>query len=213
MTFARLRRDSVLQDGTSLQLTSAMAANETATSTFFEIKGVLRPTTVALCTVDGRKPPSVGASEGSYTLGAVSYSATTLTQTVTVNMNQAAAAVCVELTSPFGMVPFEQPTGLGGYVGRRMRAHKLKALLDNELHNPQQVAMPLVFAINSATRIEAAARRGDGAAITAELENFDANMRNALTALVSGSLTGQSILSAGFLELAKHWLMAYNETA
>jgi hypothetical protein len=91
-----------------------------------------------------------------------------------------------------------------------MRAHKLKGFLDNELHNPQQVAMPLVFAVNSATRIEAATRRGDGAAVTTEFEQFDATMRSALVALVSSSLQGQSTLTAAFLELAKHWLVPYN---
>ena len=90
-----------------------------------------------------------------------------------------------------------------------MRAHKLKTLLDNELHNPQQVAMPLVASANSATRIDAACRRGDGKAAQAELDNFDGSMSAALAALVSSHLTGQSRLSPDFLLLAQAWLAPY----
>lgn len=87
--------------------------------------------------------------------------------------------------------------------------HKLKALLDGELHNPQQVAMPLVASVNSATRLDAVCKRGDGKAVQAELENFDASLSAALTTLVSSNLVGQSKFITAVLLFAEAWLAPY----
>ena len=58
-------------------------------------------------------------------------------------------------------------------------------MMDDELHNPQQVAMPLVIAVNSATRIDAAVRRGDFATANAEMDGFDASMKTALHGILN----------------------------
>eukprot|EP00729_Bicosta_minor_P018008 gene18008-11906_t len=188
-------RYTMSADGTTLRLNLDLgrAANGTATggtlplsSSFFEIKGVLRASTAAMW--------SAGA-----VVTSTGYSATTLTQTVTIAIagvgrgaaKAASMALCINVAA-------EVAAPAGGCV-----VHKLKALLDGELHNPQQVAMPLVASVNSATRPDAACKRGDGKAAQAELENFDASLSAALTTLVSSNLVGQSKLSTAVLLFAE----------
>lgn len=90
-----------------------------------------------------------------------------------------------------------------------MRAHKLKAMLDDELHNPQQVAMPLVIAVNSANLIDAAVRRGDRTTARALLAGFDAALGEARRAIEDSDLVGQSTLSDAFKAVASAWLAPY----
>lgn len=189
-------------DGKSIKLSAAVDA--LATETFFEIKGVLRAATVNPCS----------SLNNSFIVTSSTYTATTLTQTVRVTIPPNArvggpGSVCVDVAAPYPIVAGAQPVGRGGYVGRRMRAHRLKAMLDDALHNPQQVAMPLVLAVNSATRIDAACRRADGAAAQAELQAFDASLTHAVKALVSSTLAGQTSLNASLLVVAQHWLAPY----
>ena len=107
-------------------------------------------------------------------------------------------------------VPPAQPAGQGGYIGRRTRAHKLKAMLDNELHNPQQVAMPLVVVVNSAYLIDAAVRASDYATAHALLAGFDRALADALHGIVDRSgLVGQSTLSDGLKVIAAAWSAPY----
>jgi hypothetical protein len=117
-------------EGTLLQLTSTLGANSSATSTFFEIKGVLRASSITMCkskshaTTRGMGSSMTKERYNQYTIASTSYSATTLTQTITVNINAGpsgstgaggADEVCIDVASPFSMVPPEQPDGLGGY--------------------------------------------------------------------------------------------------
>jgi len=192
-------------DGTNMKLKLNLDSQSDLSSSFFEIKGVLRASAVTMCSAGG-------------SILSTSYSATTLTQSVQVaiatptfhNSHSYAFALCVNVaTQSFSMLPHPQPVGRGGYVGRRMRAHKLKSLMDDQLHNPQQVAMPLVTAVNSATRIDAACRRSDGKAVQAELESFDASVSAALAGIFNPQLKGQSLLSPAFLQLAEAWLAPY----
>eukprot|EP00041_Stephanoeca_diplocostata_P027855 m.775917 g.775917 ORF g.775917 m.775917 type:complete len:1031 (-) comp23260_c0_seq2:313-3405(-) len=196
---------AISTDGRSIRLTTAVSAD--ATETFFEIKGVLRAAAVTPCT-------SAASGTRGITGMALSYAATTLTQTLKVTLKPSVrgtgpSTVCMDVTAPFPLVASAQPAGRGGYVGRRMRAHRLKAMVDDALHNPQQVAMPLVLAVNSATRIVADCKRNDGAAAQAELQAFDASLQHAMKGLMSSSLAGQSLLNTSLLVVAQHWLAPY----
>ena len=196
-------------DGTSLRLSATLRGGEA--STFWEVKGVFRAASVTPC--------SGSASTELWSIGASSYSPTTMTQTVGITIDASTPppsptnplTVCVQLVSPKGsMVPPAQPTGKGGYVGRRSRAHKLKAMMDDELHNPQQVAMPLVIAVNSAFLIDAAVRSGDYPAAHALLAGFDTALEGALATILDDSgLVGQNKLSDSFKAVASAWLAPY----
>ena len=193
-------------DGSSMTLHLNLESKSALSSSFFEIKGVFQASAVTMCSSGG-------------TILSTAYSATTLTQSVRIAISESrhqdshgkdAFMLCVKVASQaFSMLPPSQPVDRGGYVGRRMRAHKLKALMDDQLHNPQQVAMPLVSAVNSATRLDAACRRGNGAAAHAELDSFDASLAAALKAITSSHLKGQNLLSTAFLLLAEAWLAPY----
>lgn len=119
-------RYTMSADGTTLRLNLDLgrAANGTATggtlplsSSFFEIKGVLRASTAAMW--------SAGA-----VVTSTGYSATTLAQTVTIAIagvgrgaaKAASMALCIDVASPaYSMLPTPHPKGRGGCAGRRMR--------------------------------------------------------------------------------------------
>ena len=198
-------------DNTSLRLLATVSAAG-ATSTFFEVKGIYRPAAVRRCDVRAAGTAArVDANAWSLTDETDSYSATTLTQSVKVvldkplSVKEGPLEICVELVAPKSMLP-PRATGRGGYVGLRLRAHRLKAMMDLELHSPQQVAMPLVVAVNSAARIDAAVRRGDYAKANAEMASFDDQIDASLAAMANTALTGQRRLSAHVKAVATAWL-------
>ena len=196
-------------DNTSLRLFTTLSAPG-ATSTFFEVKGIYRAATVRRCGTQATvtRPDANGWSLANKT----DYSATTLTQSVKIVLNkplrveEGPLQICVEMVGPQSMLPTSQATVRGGYVGRRLRAHRLKAMMDLELHAPHQVAMPLVIAVNSAAQIDAAIRRGNYAKANAEMASFDAQIDTALAAMANPALTGQRALTANLKAVAKAWL-------
>ena len=171
-------------DGMTLQLNSTLSA--CMKSTFFEVKGVYRAANVRPCT-------GLDHLEAGWEIGKTTYSPSTLTQSVHVLLNNGGGlqqnqgtptTVCIKVTSPKSMLPPPQPANHGGYIGRRLRALRLKAMMDDELHNPRQVAMPLVVSVNSAVRVDAAVRRGDFGGANAEMDRFDESLSTALHAIL-----------------------------
>jgi hypothetical protein len=133
------------------------------------------------------------------------YDARTLTQAVTFQVSaghpsDGSSVACVRLTRPpaeDGTSSFVAPlASQARYVGLRRRAHRLKALVDNDVRVPVPQAMPLAVAVNTAARIEASP-----STFGIELSAFPERLAEAVQALPAAHG-----ISANTTAIARAWL-------
>ena len=103
-------------------------------------------TTIGACDGDGTNATTLVLSS--------SYDARVLTQSVTFQLapgQRPPAAACVRLTQPAGARSFvDDAVASSRFVALRRRAHRLKALVDDEITRPTPETMPLAVAANTA---------------------------------------------------------------
>ncbi len=121
-----------------------------------------------------------------------SYDSATLTQTVTLSLTTGAGGVDLA----FGHSVLDPALLASTYVGQRLRAHRVKSMVDDALRSPNPPSMDLVVAVNTAQRISAAPHSAP-----AELLAFPARL-----AAGAASLVADPSLSANITSVIAAWL-------